>query len=111
MLSSFRQDVMQAIIEEGARPGHNISYGQLADAIGRPEMLGHHLAFPLGDVSRHCHRMGLPLLSAIVVGEHSEEPGEGFWAMVNGLYKVMPYDRQGFLANMQDSVYSYWEDR
>jgi len=110
-LSTFRCNVMDAIIEYGARPRHNISYRQLAEAIGRPTMLGHHLAYPLGDIGYWCHRAGLPILTSIVVSEQSEEPSEGFWDLIRNLYKVQPANRKSFLANMQDSVFAYWGER
>ena len=113
LLTPFRCDVMDMVIQHGARRGYNISYGSLADYLGRPNMLGHHLAYPLGDVSIWCHKAGLPLLSSIVVSEHTEEPGEGFWTLVGSLYRpwAKPKDRKSFLQNMQDSVYAYWEGR
>ena len=77
-----------------------------------PDMLCHHLAYPLGDVSLDCHRRGEPLLSSIVVRNDSQEPGEGFWRLVDGLYKVKPYrgpeGQQEFLTNMQNSVFRYF---
>jgi hypothetical protein len=105
-LTPFRREVMAAVIEHGAQEARCLSYRQVAEAINRPTMLGHWLAYPLGDISRWCHRAGLPLLSSIVVSEHSEEPSEGFWHLVDGLYKVRPIDRAAFLVNMQTSVFA-----
>lgn len=107
-LTPFRVNLRGALIQHGANLGRCLTYEETAFLIGRPGMLGHHLAYPLGDVSRDCFRRGEPLLSSIVVSEHSEEPGEGFWVMVDGLYRVPPYDRREFLANMQQAVFRYW---
>ena len=55
-----------------------ITYGDLAKRIGLPNyqrQVGKHL----GEISRVCHELGLPLLSAKVRSENAKTPGEGFF--------------------------------
>ena len=109
-LTSFQRRVMDVLIE-AARAGRCMTYKEVATAAGRPEMLGHWLANTLGDISKWCHKAGMPLLSAIVVSEHSEDPGEGFWRMVDNLYRIRYTDGETFLRNMQAAVFAFWRDR
>lgn len=105
-LTIYRQQIREAIIDHGNVFERTMTYFELAVAIGRPQMPLHYFAFPLGDVSLDCHRRGEPLLSAIVVSEHTGEPGDGFWKMINTIYRArfVPRDRELFLQNMQESV-------
>ena len=56
-----------------------ISYGDLADLMGKDRRAGHTLGRQLGIVGYYCLNCNLPPLNVIVVTEKEEEPG---WRVV-----------------------------
>lgn len=66
-------------------------YNELALRIDPPifyRQVGKHI----GEVSKLCHELGLPLLSAKVVNKDTNSAGEGFY----GFYKMYGVDTKGF---------------
>ncbi len=63
----------------------------------------------LGNISKFEYAHNRPLLSAVVVGMHSETQGSGFFAMVEGLGIDMGPDRDAFGKVELERVYRTWE--
>ena len=63
----------------------------------------------LGRVSMFEHAYNRPLLSALVVGAHSERPGSGFFALVRSLGIDMGTDPLAFGEAERERVYRTWE--
>jgi hypothetical protein len=82
------RDRLRAVLEQTARSGDLVSYGELVQDV--PEIDGPHshaLAEMLGEISAQCHAEGRPLLSAVVTYKERDSPGPGFFAAAKRLGK------------------------
>ena len=65
---------------------NNITYEEIKNQTGIPTYLpGHDVGAYVGDLSMHCHKLGLPLISVMVVSKETQICGEGFFKLCNGL--------------------------
>ena len=61
-----------------------VTYSELAERI-TPKMHWRNVGKHIGQVSKLCHQLGLPLLSAKVVNKNSRTVGDGFYGLCNEL--------------------------
>lgn len=61
-----------------------VEYGELAARID-PPIFWRQVGREIGEVSKLCHELGLPLLSAKVVAKGSGKAGEGFFNLMKEL--------------------------
>lgn len=90
------------------------TYPDLAALMGLP-LQGNHMqkqvGIMLGEISEDEVRQGRPMLSAVVIGVKSGEPGPGFFTLATqlGLLKEESKDaRDRFWENQLQAVYSTW---
>lgn len=106
------QTVRRRLIEV-ARRGDVIHYRPIADLLGVAEdmRLDHcrELFQALDDISTYEHRNSRPLLSVVVIGQVSNRPGNGFFAMAkrNHAQKVGQEDDAFFREELQ-KAHDYW---
>ena len=101
-----------AAITVAAKRGIYISYKDVADANGAAaNRVQFRIAKHLLEVSRHAHRMGLPMISAIVVNKLHVTDGKmepktlaGFCACARGL-DIEVGDEAAFLQTQQRAVF------
>ncbi len=67
-----------------------IYYEELAKRV-KPRMFHRNIGRPIGEVSRLCHELGLPLLSAKVINKDTNTAGTGFYP----LYKMYGIETNG----------------
>lgn len=72
----------------------NVSYKDLADRVTNAGFKLHHrqVGRNIGEVSKLCYQLGLPLLSAKVMNLVSHEPGEGFLDLYKSLEPTIKGD-------------------
>ena len=58
----------------------NVEYNELAQRIS-PPIHWRQVGKNIGEISKLCHELGLPLLSAKVVNKNSQRAGEGFYPL------------------------------
>jgi hypothetical protein len=97
-----------------ARRRERVTYKMIARAIGRP-IKGPHWAVPIGRVlapiSEDEVAAGRPMLSAIVVSQDSDLPGEGFYKLGRQLGVVDAGETPEAFARRQIRlVYEYWAE-
>lgn len=68
----------------------NIEYNELAARID-PPIHWRHVGKNIGEISKLCHELGLPLLSAKVVNKGTHKAGEGFYP----LYEILGIPTKG----------------
>jgi hypothetical protein len=103
-----------AIIREAARAGRCISYKDLADASGASWSKVHYeVGGHLWRLVEYAHRMGWPMLSAIVVNKPNIATGKmdpatlkGFVTAARALGHAVT-DEEGFLRKQQAAVFAW----
>jgi hypothetical protein len=78
-------------LKQAAAQGRNVPYQQLAWTVGLPlrgQYMSREVGHLCGVLSRAMHTLGLPMLSAIVVGSDSHIPGDGFFGLATTLGKI-----------------------
>lgn len=72
----------------------NVSYKELADRVTKAGMLLHHrhVGKNIGEVSKLCFKLGLPMLSAKVMNQDSHIAGEGFFDLYKELHSEIKGD-------------------
>jgi hypothetical protein len=92
------------------------TYGEVAPLLGIPRItpatIGK-LGRALGDIARHEHRAGRPLLAVLVVRASTGTPGPGFYTLAQEL-RLLPRDhdeatRQRFFEEERHRVYDAWK--
>jgi hypothetical protein len=68
----------------------NVTYKELSERV-IPNINPRNVGYNIGEVSKLCYELGLPLLSSIVVSSNTGNPGHGFYI----LYKLYNIDTQG----------------
>jgi len=107
-LTEFQSAARDVLIGRAKRgPGHTLTYEELLAELNS-RMLPQNLAQTLGTISHYERRHGRPLLSAIVLGMHTDKPGAGFWVMVEDEMKLPVEDRDRFLAGKLAEIFAYW---
>ena len=71
--------VMLSLIANGE---YTIEYGQLSKLTGQSTRL---IGSDIGELSKHCYRLGLPLISVMVVNKETHYCGSGFFDLCNEL--------------------------
>lgn len=109
-------DQIRDILIEEARSGRLISYTKLSQQVTATPLTpdAHALHQMLGDVSREADQGGGPLLSALVVYEHDQVPGPGFFAMARALGRQFEDNKLGRLEFWQAEtrrVFEQWRDK
>jgi hypothetical protein len=62
----------------------------------------------LDDISRHEHRLGHPLLSAVVIHKEDNMPGNGFFVLAQELKLFRGGDRFGYFLQELRRVHEHW---
>ena len=68
----------------------NVEYNELAARI-KPPIHWRQVGKNIGEVSKLCHELGLPLLSAKVVNKNTQKAGEGFYPLYAMLEELLSY--------------------
>lgn len=110
MRSAAKAQARDILIRQ-ARRGQDITFTDLASEIHVIKFAPNDTAFfnLIGDVSRDEHESGFPLLSVLVVGKGSNEPGKGFYVLAKEL--GFPSDRANFRQVERQRVIDYWTNR
>ena len=64
----------------------NITYKELSERV-TPKMNPRNVGHNIGEVSKLCHDLGLPFISAIVINSTTHNPGQGFYVFYD-LYNI-----------------------
>ena len=77
------------------RGQYTITYGEIAGLTGIPARApGHDVGAHIGELSKHCYELGLPLISVMVVQKSTNICGEGFFDLCNELNVHPEYSRK-----------------
>lgn len=68
-----------------AKKEMNVTYKELANRIS-PPIHWRNVGYNIGEISKLCRELNLPLLSVKVVNANSDQAGEGFYALYKELY-------------------------
>lgn len=90
-LSEIQIKLAEQLLISVKKKEPTIYYEELAQRIN-PPIFHRHVGKNIGEVSRVCHELGLPLISAKVINKGTKTAGEGFYP----LYKMYGIDTQGF---------------
>lgn len=106
--------------EEGAGGLHPVIYEKLKQTAKSGKTIGYHDIAPggmkqpelwkiLGEICRHEHKAGRPLLSVIVVTAKSGMPGDGFWELARELGLMQEEeDKNSFFDKELKKVHEQW---
>ena len=76
----------RVLLECIARGQYTIDYSDISKLTGVPlRAPGHDVGAAIGELSKHCHELGLPLISVMVVQKATGICGEGFFYLCNEL--------------------------
>ena len=76
----------KVLLECIARGQYRITYSEVSRLTGVSlRAPGHDVGAQIGELSKHCHAMGLPLISVMVVQKDTLVCGEGFFDLCNEL--------------------------
>src|SRR5690554_1973609 len=64
----------------------NVTYKELSERV-IPNINPRNVGYNIGEVSKLCYELGLPLLSSIVVSSNTGNPGHGFYILYK-LYNI-----------------------
>jgi hypothetical protein len=109
--------VYQAVynkLTEVAGRRDTINYGAVAPLAGIDVDNPHfavHVGRILDEINRAEHAEGHPLLSAVVIGLDSNQPGSGFFKCARELGLLEDGDEQAFWIAELKRVYEFWEPR
>ncbi len=90
------------------------TYPDLAAIMGLPlrgNYMQSQVGWILGEISEDEVNQGRPMLSAVVVGVNSGEPGEGFFTLAKQLGLLQDETKEGrlhFWREQRDAVYKTW---
>lgn len=74
------------LLECIAKGQYTIEYNEIAKLTGIPlRAPGHDVGAHIGELSKHCHKLALPLISVMVVLKDTRVCGEGFFSLCNEL--------------------------
>ncbi len=103
---------------EKAMIREKMTYSEVGFLIGIRKIEGNHhikiIGELLGEISKHEHEHGRPMLSAVVVHKDDELPGDGFFELARSL-KKLDINTKGnkekeleFYEKELKEVYEYW---
>jgi hypothetical protein len=99
---------------KAARHRGTVTYQEVADVVGMPTVgahMGKEVGHLCGEISEDEHKLGRPMLSAVVVGVDGT-PGDGFFKLAEDLGKLAGGDdRVRFWREEQSAVYKLWQRR
>lgn len=84
VLTERQKKLAEQLLLAVIRKQRTITYSDLAERI-TPPMHHRNVGKDIGEISKLCHQLGLPLLSAMVVNKQSQEVGEGFYNLCEQL--------------------------
>lgn len=97
-----------------ARGGNTTTYGNISPLIGIHEIHGDAdvaaISAELDAVSVHEHQQGQPLLSVLVVNQHTLRPGPGFFTMARRLGRFRRGDQDSFFIEELNAVHDFWRN-
>jgi hypothetical protein len=97
--------------------GETVSYSDLCDEMRKRDVIdlephGTPLAALLGQVNVIEHEHGNPLISAVVVGKDTMQPGVGFWNIAKDLgiqFGDSPNEREAFWLQSLEECHKRWK--
>ena len=98
-------------LAEIARHGGVTRYGEIAPLVGlnmANEEDRREMSKLLGEISRHEHEQGSPLLSAVVIHLEDNMPGNGFFTLATELNLFRDGDRFMYFINELRRVHDHW---
>ena len=94
-------------LKEVARSKNITNYGAIAP-IARVEPHNPILWGILDEINRYEHREGHPMLSAVVIVQEENKPGEGFFKLARDLGMFFGSDELAFWVSELNRVWDYW---
>jgi hypothetical protein len=95
-----------------ARSGDLVTYGEIAPLAGL-DMADpgdrSRIAHILGEISTEEHQLGRPLLSAVVVLQDQNKPGEGFFHLARELGVYQGKSDDDYFVQEVKRVHQYWK--
>jgi len=99
-------------LQDVARAQGTTTYGAIAPLaqidLGNPADRNH-LADLLGEISRHEHEQGRPMLSAVVIAGDNNMPGQGFFTLARELGLHSGGDDLAFFCEELARVHATWK--
>ena len=96
---------------EVARKGVVARYSEVAPVVGL-DMANpadrDRISILLDEISRHEHELGHPMLSAVVIHKDDNMPGNGFFALAQGLGLFRGGDRFQYFLEELKRVHVHW---
>lgn len=92
------------ILVSVAKENETITYNQLSQKLKnqiKPINLGH----PIGELSKICYELGLPLISVLVVNQDTGIPGDGFYKLCSDLKGISEEEAMINLEKEKESVH------
>jgi hypothetical protein len=89
----------------------SITYGEIAKIMGlrvRGNSMSREVGQILGEISEFEHREGRPMLSAVVIREDLDKPGNGFFKLAKDLKGITISDEITFWKAELEEVYKGW---
>lgn len=83
-LNRFEKNLVQDLLECISKGQYDITYGKLTEKYG-VDPHGKHVANALGNMSKLCYELGLPLISVMVVRQDTTFPSWGFKGLCDEL--------------------------
>jgi hypothetical protein len=104
-------EVLYKRLTEVARRGSVTRYGEVAPLVGLDMAVPgdrDRISILLDEISRHEHGLGHPLLSAVVIHKDDNMPGNGFFALAQGLKLFRGGDRFLYFVEELRRVHDHW---
>lgn len=86
-LTVRQRNIGKALLEHIRKTGNTITYKALGNAVGlvTPDEIHYVVGNEIGEVSKYCYRLGLPLISVMVVSGDTMMCGKGFRGLCDEL--------------------------
>lgn len=88
--AEIRRTIAQVLVENVEKNQIKLEYGELSKLLNDRYSLDVDKHFGLkhyfDKISRKCHELGLPLISAIIVSKDTQKPSSGFYMLYDELY-------------------------
>lgn len=99
-LTERQKKLAEQLLLAVIRNQRTITYSDLANRI-TPPMHHRNVGKDIGEISKLCHQLELPLLSAMVVNKQSQEVGDGFFSLCKQLGIKVENSSESFLCTKE----------
>lgn len=91
-VTDIQKYIIEILLNQIIKSDTRIEYGKLSQILEEKYnvTINPHTVLPviIGDISKLCHQLGLPMLSMIVVNKNTQLPGEGFYKLYDELHNT-----------------------